>query len=117
RIGRVVAVAGRRRTAVKVARCCEPLTDDRRPDDMSTPLAQLSIRLVAEQRLRQPGHDERVDDAEQHRGDHGHQHGNDEIPGEIHIRVHPWPQASLSVVMTTSMSLMPTNGAMMPPTP
>src|SRR5262249_39705522 len=108
---RVVPVTGRGRPAVEVAGVGESLPDDLGPDDVSAPLAQLAVGLVAEQRLRESRDDERIDEAEEHRRHDGHQEGNDEIPGDSHV------YASLSAVMTTSMILMPTNGAMMPPTP
>src|SRR5262249_35303968 len=111
RIGRVVAVAGRRETAVKVGSAGKTLADDRGPDRPPVAHDELTVRLVAEERLRETRHDEGIHEAQQDGRHDGHQGGDQEILADAH------GQASLNVVMMTSTILMPTNGAMMPPTP
>ena len=80
-------------------------------DDLAVDLDERAVGLVVEGHLGDAGDDERVDEAAQH-GEHEHaEHGRRELADEC--THHFTPRA----LMMMSMSLMPTNGAMMPPTP
>ena len=76
------------------------------------PLEQAAVGPVGEQQLREPGHAERVDEAGDGR------HDNDHHDGGTDLSEHGAdPQARPIAVTARSISLMPINGAMMPPTP
>ena len=85
----VVAAAGRRRPRVEVARRGERLADDARADDLAVALDQLAVGLVREQHLRQAGDDERIDEAQQHRGHHGHQKRRQDVSARCSMRSCP----------------------------
>src|SRR4029078_6681853 len=108
RARRVVALPGGRRAAVEIRRRRESLRDNRRADRPAVALEQLAVRLVAHQHLRQARDDQRVDDPEQDRGHDRHQQCC------LEMLFH---DASLNVVMTTSIILIPMKGAISPPTP
>ena len=84
------------------------LADQRRADHLAVALDERAIGLVGEQGLGDTGHGQRVEEAAEH-GEHGHHaQGGEQLPSH-----HFTPSAE----MTTSMTLMPTNGVMIPPTP
>ena len=84
-----------------------PISDE--PTDLAVDLDDRPVGLVAEGDLADPPHREREDAAEQH-----DQADGDEQAGEQLAAQH---QCTPSPAMTRSMSLMPTNGAITPPTP
>ncbi len=93
---------------MEVLRPLEDLADQRRPDDRAVPLHERAVGPVRERDLRHAGHDQRIDDA--------HEHGEDEERDDRgnELAAH---QRIPSCVMTMSISLIPMNGAMMPPSP
>ena len=111
RRGAVVAVAGRRRPGVEVLGRREGLADQLGADDHAVALDERAVGGVLPPDLGDRGDDERVGEP----ADHGEDDDGDQRRAELaDERVH---QETPSAEMTTSMSLMPTNGAMIPPTP
>ena len=97
-----------RGAGVEVLGRAERLTDERGPDHLAVALDERAVGLVGEQGLGDAGHGQRVEEAAEH-GEHGHHaQGGDQLSSH-----HFTPRAE----MTTSMTLMPTNGVMIPPTP
>ena len=81
------------------------------PTTFPSTFDQRAVGLVVEGHLGDAGDDERVDDPAQDReGEHA-EHGRGELADES--THHFTPRA----LMMMSMSLMPMNGAMIPPTP
>ena len=74
---------------------------------MSWPLA-----LCGNSTFASAGHHQRIDDPQQNRGHDGHQYGSNKIL--LHCGL---PYASPTRVISMSISLIPMNGTMMPPTP
>ena len=90
----------------------EILADQLGADHLAVLLDQAAIGLMRKDELRNAGHAERVDEA----GDDGHH--DDHHDGRADLAEHMGdPQARPMAVTARSMSLMPTNGTMMPPTP
>ena len=106
--GAVVAVAGGRRARMEPARARECLTQERGADDDALAANQRPARPVAERELRGRRHGERVEHADEQREAEEDDHRRSELAAHHDI---PIP------VRTTSMSLIPTNGATSPPTP
>ena len=69
----VITGAGGRWPGVEIPGRRERLADDARADEPPVALDQLPVRLVGEQRLRQPGDQQWVRQSEQNRGHDGHQ--------------------------------------------
>ena len=89
----------------------ELLADQAAAHDLPVDLDERAVGLVVEGHLGDAGDDERVDEPAQD-GEHEHaEHGRGELADEA--THHFTPRA----LMTMSMSLMPMNGAMIPPTP
>ena len=79
----------------------------------TTPSTSISdpLALSFQKQLADPGDDERVGDAEQEReGDHGEE-------GRSQLAEHDVHQLTPRAEMMRSMSLIPMNGAMIPPRP
>src|SRR5262249_60595236 len=107
----VVAGAGGRWPGVEVLRVRELLAEQRAADDLPVHLDERAVGLVVEGDLGHTGHDERVGQAADHREDDDPEDRRPELTGEgTH---HFTPRA----LMTTSMSLMPMKGTMIPPMP
>ena len=80
-----------------------------RADDHAVALDERPVRAVRERDLRDAGDRERIEDA----GEHG-QHEEDEERGE---RAGDASADTPSPLTTTSISLIPTNGTTIPPSP
>ena len=92
----------------KYSGALKALPDERRPDHLAVPLDERAVGLVREQGLGHAGHGQRVEEAAEHGEHEHHAQGGDQLSSH-----HFTPRAE----MTTSMSLMPMNGVMIPPTP
>ena len=95
----------------------ERLADNPRTNHMAVTFDELAVRPVGEQHLRKSGHDQRM-----RRGGRPSRTVvtiviNIAAPRYFLMPMMPVLHARPSAVMNTSMALMPTNGAMMPPTP
>src|SRR5579864_1884248 len=110
-IGGVVSVSGCRGPRMEILGSGERLADNARTDGLSVAIADLAIRFVFEQDLRYRGDHERINHTQQDRGSDGHKKCSDEM------FLHKNPQARCTAVISMSMSLMPTKGAINPPTP
>ena len=111
--GRIVAVvAGRRGAPLDVGRRSEDLADQLRADHLARfVVGEAAVGAVAEQGLGGAGGGERVEDARQdERDERGAESDQDFFS-------HGEPQTRWSASSARSMSLMPANGAMTPPTP
>ena len=86
----------------------EGLADERGADHLAVALDERAVGLVGEQGLGHAGHGQRVEEAAEHGEHEHHAEGGDELSSH-----HFTPRAE----MTTSMTLMPMNGVMIPPTP
>ena len=131
---------------MQVSRRAESLADNSRTDNRPIGARQqLTIGLVVKQRLRQTGHHQRIDDAQQDRRYDRHQdcdfkillHGFFQVELLVHhgdtedtevlaflsflcASVSLWLQllyAKPILVISMSISLIPMNGTMIPPTP
>src|SRR5207253_336294 len=78
-------------------------------DDLAVRLQERAVGLVLEGDLAHGPHRRRVDAAGQHQQGHGDLEGSEQLP--------PQHQCTPSATSSMSTSLMPMNGAMMPPTP
>ena len=105
----VVPVSRRRGARVEPLAPLERLTEERRADDdVRRASNERAVRAVGHRELRDAGHGERVDDADEHRErDEREERGNE-------LTTH---QETPSPLRAMSTSLMPTNGATMPPAP
>ena len=105
----VVAVPGGRRAGMEVLGLGEGLADQAGPDDVTVRvLDQRAVGLVVERHLGDAGDDQREDEPRDDReDDHHHQRGKQLATH------HDTPRFE----MIRSMSLMPTKGATMPPSP
>ncbi len=111
-VGGVIAVSRRRSARMKVAGAGEWLSHDPRADDSAVAHDELAVGLVGEEHLRDAGDDQRINDSQQNgRGD-GHQDcGNKILFHRCASYANPMRLISMSI------SLIPMNGAMMPPKP
>ena len=93
---------------MEVLRPLEDLTDELRPDDRAVALDERPVGPPWEGDLRDAGHDQRIDEPDEH----GEDEKRDERGNELaaHQRIPSW-------VMTMSITLIPMNGATMPPSP
>ena len=90
----------------------EGLADELGADDDAVLDDQAAFRLMGKEGSRDARHAERIGKTEKQREE------QDEDDGRTDFFQHGFfPQTRPSAVMTTSMSLMPTNGTMMPPAP
>ena len=90
----------------------EVLADQLGADHLPVLLDQAAVGLMRKDELRDPGHAERIDEA----GDDGHD--DDHHDGGADLAQHRSdPQARPMAVTARSISLMPMNGTMIPPTP
>src|ERR1700722_19701086 len=90
----------------------EVLADQRGADDLAVLLDQAAVCLVREHGLGNAGHQQRIDQT----GDHRHRDDHHDRGANVFHLL--WPlQARPIEVTSMSISLMPTNGTMMPPTP
>src|ERR1700722_7749812 len=69
--GGIIAVACSRRAAVKILVSGKVLSDERRAGDLAVGDDQLSIGLRAQKEVPEGGDCQRIQDAEQHRGQDG----------------------------------------------
>ena len=97
---------------MKVAVAGELLADQCGADDLAISLDQAAIRLPGEQCLGDTGHGQGVGEA----GDQHEPHENDNRRTKL-FQHGASPQTRCSVVTTTSITLMPTNGMRIPPRP
>src|SRR5579864_3675479 len=101
---------------MKIFRLGETLTDQLGADNAIAILDQTAVCLVEEDRLGDPGDSQRVEEAR----DHGEQKQDSDrgANGVLDISAHEdFLQARLRPVTRRSISLMPMNGAVMPPMP
>ena len=104
----VVPVACRRGPRVEVLGLGEALPDERRPDHLAVGvLDERPVGPLVERDLADAGDDERIGDPQHERQRDRHEQSGDELAAH-----HFTPRET-----TRSMSLMPTNGATMPPNP
>ena len=116
RVGRLVVVverarrqgAGRRGPGPEVLVARERLTEERRTHDLTVDLDLGAGGLVVEQPQRDPGQHDRIGEPTDHGEDEEDPQSGYELASHYLT-----PKA----VMMMSMSLMPMNGAMIPPTP
>src|SRR6185295_14736006 len=102
----------RRRTAMEVFLAGEVLPDQRRANNLAILLDQAAVRLIRKHGLGDAGDSQWVDQTGDHRHDDDHHdRGADVFHGCGLLQARP------TLVTSRSMSLMPTNGTMMPPTP
>ena len=107
--GAVVTIgAGGRRAWVKVARLGEVLPEQARPDDVAIASDQRTVGSICEHSLPDCEDRQRIQDA-----GHDRQHQQNPQCRKELAPHHFTPRAEI----TTSMSLIPTNGAISPPTP
>src|SRR5262249_16625555 len=117
-IRRIVTTAGGGRARLEIFVARETLREQRRAADDAVRLNdQRAVGLVGEQRLAPGPDDQRVDAAQQQGEDErdesgGFKFGEEGFHGETKS-----VQTKCSVVMRTSMALMPMNGITMPPQP
>src|SRR6516165_3825252 len=97
---------------MKVARVREVLTDKLGADDLAVFLDQAPIRLTGEEKLREPGHAQGIGQA----CDDRHQDDHDDSGSDL-SQHYCSPQARPAADTAISISLMPMNGTMIPPTP
>jgi hypothetical protein len=97
---------------MKISRSRKALTDDARTNCLTTPLNQLSVRLLGKYELSETGYHQGVNDSQKDCGCYGHQHSSNQIflhDGLLY--------ASPTRVMSISISLIPMQGTMIPPAP
>ncbi len=87
----------------------ERLADQLRADDLAVDLDERTLGLVVEGDLADRRDDEGIHDTGQHGEDDEHADGGRQLTAQHHET----PRA----LMMRSMSLIPTNGAMIPPSP
>src|SRR5579862_8241872 len=97
---------------MEVGSAREALADDSRTDGFARHPNELPIRLTRKDDLRQPGNDKGIDEAQQNRGGDSHQDCGHQIL--FHCELH---YARPMRVISRSITLMPMNGMMIPPTP
>src|ERR1700731_5391410 len=88
------------------------LSDQFRADHFAVAFDQAAVGLVRKEQLGQSGHTERVDETGQDRHEDDHQDGGTDLADHGGFL-----QARPTAVTKRSMSLMPTNGTAMPPSP
>jgi hypothetical protein len=97
---------------MKITRARKRLTDDLGADDRAIASNELPIGFVFEENLRNPGYHERINQAEQDSCPNHHKKGCDQMFLHTSSRY-----AKPILTMNMSISLIPTNGAIKPPTP
>ena len=97
---------------MEVTRTRERLPDEARSSNLSVLHDQLSVGLVVKGKPCNAGHQERVYDPQYDARDDGVQASSDEM-----LFHDGFLYTSRNAVMTTSMSLIPMKGTMMPPKP
>src|SRR5579863_3832626 len=118
RIAGVIAGACRGGTRAEISGRGKWLADQMRADNLSVHCDEVAIRLPGEENLREARYYERVDQAQQNRRYNGHQDRSYEVLfHRSFLETNPLSQAQCRVVMIISISLIPMNGAMIPPTP
>ncbi len=83
------------------------LTDHRAPDDLPVDLDQGTVRLAGHRDLRQPGHHEWIGESRQQRQ---HDGGAERSYRVLH-------HVKFTASKSMSITLMPMNGTMIPPSP